>query len=88
MTKIYKYEVPLQETSIITGPIVKPLTVQNQYGTLQLWAEVNCGTNTLQRSLVITIVGTGREVPKDAGDYLCTVQQGVYVWHVYWKYAE
>lgn len=81
MTKIYKYKLDLQDTQIINAPIVKPLCVQKQGDELVLWAEVDTAKDN--EIFQVTIVGTGHSVPTDAGEYLSTVQDGYYVWHVY-----
>lgn len=81
MEKIYKYKLNLQDTQIINAPIVKPLCVQKQGNELALWAEVDTAKDN--EIFQVTIVGTGHSVPTDAGEYLSTVQDGYYVWHVY-----
>ena len=81
MTKIYKYKLDLQDTQIINAPIVKPLCAQKQGDELALWAEVDTAKDN--EIFQVTIVGTGHSVPTDAGEYLSTVQDGCYVWHVY-----
>lgn len=81
MTKIYKYKLDLQDTQIINAPIVKPLCAQKQGDELVLWAEVD--TTKDNEIYQVTIVGTGHSVPTGAGEYLSTVQDGYYIWHVY-----
>lgn len=85
MKKIFKYRIPLQEQTRIDAPISKPLTVQIQHGELQLWAEVR--EDGSLRPILLNIIGTGFQLPMNVGEYLCTVQQGDYVWHVYWRWA-
>lgn len=84
MKRIYKYLLDLSETMTIEASIVRPLSIQIQNGKLCLWAEVE-HPNSTTSTLIITTVGTGRPVPETAGMYLCTVQQGGYVWHFYWR---
>ena len=84
MKRIYKYQLELSETMTIEASIVRPLSIQVQNGTLCLWAEVE-HPNSAASTLTITTVGTGRPIPDSAGEYLCTIQQGGYVWHFYWR---
>lgn len=57
------------------------LTVQVQHGHACLWAKVN-PENVKQRRR-IHIVGTGHDVPADALGYIGTIQQGLFVWHIF-----
>lgn len=81
MKRIYKYNLKLQETQSIKAPITKVLCVQMQHNELVLWAEVDTGK--VEKELFVVIVGTGHEIPEHAEQYISTVQDGYYVWHVY-----
>ncbi len=35
--------------------------------------------------IFVVIVGTGHEIPEYAEQYISTVQDGSYVWHIYTK---
>ena len=83
MKRIYKYSLKLQEIQSINAPVTKVLCVQMQHGELVLWAEVD--TDKASKELLVVIVGTGHEIPENAGQYLSTVQDGSYVWHIYIK---
>jgi len=83
MKRIYKYNLKLQETQSIKAPITKVLCVQMQHNELVLWAEVD--TDKVNKELLVVIVGTGHEIPKYAEQYISTVQDGSYVWHIYTK---
>lgn len=83
MRTIYKYPLLLTDSQIMWLPLsAKPLSVQLQGEQLCLWAEVNAGSSG-QKQVVISIVGTGHPIPPGAVNYLGTVQQGQFVWHVY-----
>lgn len=83
MRTIYKYPLELTDNQLLTLPSsARPLSVQLQGDQLCLWAEVNTGVGGL-KDAVISIVGTGHEIPRGAVHYLGTVQQAAFVWHVY-----
>lgn len=46
-----------------------------------LWAAVTAGP--LEYFVEILIVGTGNKLPSDAGDFLGTVNDGPFMWHVF-----
>lgn len=87
MITIWKFEL----YNPITGanPIAKMpnnariLCVKNQYGSLCLWAEVDDQWPTVFWTFML--VGTGKEVPESAGEYIGTVllDEGDLVLHVY-----
>lgn len=80
---IYKYPIWGNVHSIgyeVEMPLTaKILTVEPQNGQLTIWAEVDPDDQPVRRD--INGVGTGHPVPE--GEYLTTVQQGSYVWHLY-----
>jgi hypothetical protein len=84
MKKIFKYQLQLTGGihTIIMPYNTKILAVQPQSGSIALWAEVwldNISTDT--RSFVV--YGTGHDMPDNPGNYIGTVQLGMFVWHVY-----
>lgn len=90
MAEILKYKLHLtwrQALNLSKG--AKLLSVQEQAGELTLWAEVAGRIITAETSESVTIymVGTGHEVPEDAGRYITTIQvqnvTEVLVIHVY-----
>ena len=90
MAEILKYKLHLtwrQALNLSKG--AKLLSVQEQAGELTLWAEVAGRIITAETSESVTIymVGTGHEVPQDAGCYITTIQvqnvTEVLVIHVY-----
>lgn len=58
-----------------------PLCVQNQNGQVCIWAEVVKGRKP--ETFTFVSVGTGFGKVPINGVYLGTVQQDVYVWHIY-----
>ena len=91
MKSIYKY--PLTGNSArrrIQAPITKILCVQVQNNEICLWAEVD--TETEDRMIDILLLGTGWDLSELQGElkfasYIGTVQQGMLVWHCYYKIA-
>lgn len=77
---IYKYPLE-QSTTTLSLPVgAKVLDVQLQDRRLHLWACVDlAGAHVDRRFLVF---GTGHGVP-DGLQYIATVQDGPYVWHVF-----
>lgn len=74
------------------GPNLKPLSVQIQNGRLCLWAVVDLprvsseplGESETLTTRYVKIFGTGHEVEHfDDLEYIDTVQDGQYVWHVF-----
>lgn len=81
--KIYKYAVPGR----MTGPVRRWLQPLMQDGKPQIWAELD--DNLAESSWALIPVGTGWELEgEDAefirqGQYCGTVNDGIYIWHVY-----
>jgi hypothetical protein len=59
------------------------LTVQVQDGHVCLWAKVN--PENVLRPKRIHVVGTGNPMPDGALCYLGTVQQNIFVWHIFFE---
>lgn len=90
--KIYKYEIPLQETCQIEVPgKSKILDVQVQDGKIQAWVKIideNCDTKII---LKFYIVATGLEFNHSEDIQYCkTVQLDNFVWHIFvsWDYKK
>jgi hypothetical protein len=86
MTRIWKFPLKLIERQVISVPAnAKALTVQMQLNggdeIPTVWMQVDPDAPTGPRTF--TIVGTGHPVPDNAGEYLGTVQELGFVWHVY-----
>ena len=80
MKTIYKY--PLSE-AVQMPKGAKILTAQDQGGQIFIWAEVDSHART-DKTREFLIIGTGQELPNlDNWQYVATVQQGIFVWHIY-----
>lgn len=76
---IYKYELEHNITVIPDINLQKALHVNTQRGKLCLWAEV---IPSIGEKVVIQVLGTGYGVP-DNYEYIGTVMDGNFVWHIY-----
>lgn len=87
MYRVYKYTIEnLGENEIEVPENFKPLSVQDQQGTLCLWAMVEVDSPKCKR--VVHVIGTGFDISEGRHFhlvYLGTVQQrgGEFVWHVF-----
>jgi len=82
--RIFKYPLELNESQYITIPKDhKILSVQVQRDTICVWALIDDDTERIVQP--IRIVGTGHSIPSmnPLGEYIGTVQQGGFVWHVF-----
>ena len=85
MKTIHKYTLTLTDEQTYHLPEgFVPLSVQLQRGEVCLWILVDPKANRFP--VQIQIIGTGHLFePDEAGEYLGTVQQGDFVWHVFAK---
>lgn len=84
MRRIYKYPLHIshsQTVAIHDG--AKVLHVDNQYGVLTMWAEVNVSDTNPTVYETVYVVGTGNPVPDMAKHHLGSVIIDPFVWHVY-----
>ena len=84
MTKtIYKYEIPVTDTAVVTMPRwAEILKIGEQNNDLFLWAIVDPGNDPINR--VFYVRGTGHPMTGYEGSYLGTVQmRSGLVWHVF-----
>lgn len=85
MKTVYKYPLLLEDRQLLSLPFgAKPLTVQLQNDALCLWALVDTDTDAESVPYYFAVCGTGHPVPAGDWDYLTTVQQGPFVWHIFW----
>ena len=85
MSVIHKINLKLVDNQIKTLPLgFKILSCQIQHGDIALWYMWDGETNKKQK-VHIVIVGTGNECDLDGYTYISTFQQGVFVWHVFYK---
>lgn len=59
----------------------KCLTFQMQHGVITGWFEVD--DEIPNRDHWFKVVGTGHDVTYDDSEYIATVQDGAFVWHIY-----
>lgn len=80
---IYKYPIKLEDEQVVSVPAGATwLSVHVQDGQICLWAAVN--PEAKKEQVPVSIRGTGRPVGNlFSRDYLGTVQQGQFVWHVF-----
>lgn len=84
MKTIYKFQLEIIDEQIIEVPNnTKFLSAQYQNGVLCLWGIV--ATEMPKQKTVITIIGTGNQFDYDENkhDYIATVQQPPFVWHIF-----
>lgn len=82
---IWKWNLNLTDQQTIQMPEgSRPLTVQIQGGDICMWSAVD--PLAVKVPFTIIIVGTGNSGPDFSGSrYIGTVQQGPFVWHVFWR---
>ena len=87
MKKVYKYPLRFDPVSIATVDLplgAKLLDVDDQRGTLCLWALVDLGAVGDERRRIV-ILGTGSEAPENLGAHISTfkVAGGSLVFHAF-----
>jgi hypothetical protein len=84
MKTIYKYplSIGLNELKI---PYIKILSVINQNSIPTLYAIVD--TKILDKKLQVIVAGTGWELEENVlkSNFLGSITDGIYVWHVFYK---
>ena len=86
MKTIWKYPLELKDEQIIEVPVSSEfLHVGLQNDKICLWALVNSNSNYPLVKKTILIRGTGHDIGGyyTKKDYIGTVQQGQFVWHVF-----
>lgn len=80
---IYKYQLELSDLVPVRmhkgGEV---LSVQIQHDKICIWAKVN-ENESLFEERVFEIVGTGHRFRDKDKRYLATIQDGVFVWHIF-----
>lgn len=88
--RIFKYPLDVRTMNTINAPIVKPLRVDFQNGTANLWAIVD--TDAPDKPYHVLCIGTGQQVHFDIAkiDYLSTtiIAEGRLVFHWFIKKAD
>ena len=79
---IYKYHITITDTQTVQLPEgAFILSVAYQGPQLCLWALVNPEKKVYPRTL--EIFGTGHPMNSNYRKYICTVQDGSFVWHIF-----
>lgn len=79
---IWKFQLKMTELPTIRMPKgAEVLSVQDQMGHLCLWAIVDPDEEMEDRHF--RIFGTGHPIVYPTGDFIGTVQQGQFVWHIF-----
>ena len=81
---IYKYVIDAPGKDITLPPGARVVHTAMQNGSPHIWVEQTLlpSDGTYSPPRVFTIVGTGQAIPEGA-DYVGTVHQQPYVWHIY-----
>lgn len=92
MKIIYKY--PLQNRNrdgaceVFLPAAAEILTVGAQEGTICLWALDDVLQGLCRHNRTFFVIGTGHEMPECEVNYIGTVFDGPFVWHVFEKGKE
>jgi hypothetical protein len=70
-----------QEIIMPKGAEVLTVQTQQTTGHACLWAM--CDPDGERQVRTFHVVGTGQEMPKDFGRYVGTIQQEIFVWHIF-----
>lgn len=82
MNTIWKYPLTIGRHQVLRMPrAARPLSAQVQDVTLTLWMQVDDSAPIVERTA--HVVGTGHELPRQAMDYISTVLDPPFVWHIY-----
>lgn len=80
---IYKYPIEITDSQAVLIPVdAKLLTVQIQNEKLCLWAMFD-EKKHISKLRTIEVFGTGNLIPPGNRVYISTVQDGVFVWHIF-----
>ena len=85
MKTIWKTVIPITDEFEFIWPAGSvPLTVQMQHGELCLWFQ--CDPDNSVETRTVLVLGTGNPAPNlDDTDHLGSVQDRIFVWHVFLK---
>jgi len=83
MKVIYKYELLIADNQKVElSEDFEILTVQNQDGKLVMWVLID--PDMPECKVNVNIIGTGNPIYNSSvGEYISTVQMGMFVWHVF-----
>ncbi len=83
MRTIYKYPIKLGTTLLRIPGLRRFIHVGVQDNQICLWAEVD--TSLPKEAYEIHVLGTGWSLPEEPIRHIGSVEQSIYVWHVYEK---
>jgi hypothetical protein len=87
MLKIYKYPLQLTDEQVVQMPGGAKIlsTALDPRGNLCVWALVNPELEMVDR--LFMIIGTGNPTPDciEWAEFVGTVRQEVFMWHVFWR---
>lgn len=78
---IHKYNLSATNGEITMPKGAETIAVQEQNGSICLWAIVDLNQPAEVRTFLT--VGTGQRLPKSGLAHIGTVQEGGFVWHVF-----
>jgi len=83
MKTIHEYPLSPGFNSVILPAGAKILTVHEQHGGINVWAEID--TDRELTSIIFNVYGTGHEINVENSKYIGTIfmDNGYKVWHVY-----
>ena len=82
MKVIWKYDISGERIQVPVWS--KVLCVQLQNGMPQIWMLVDEDEKEFETRTFV-IIGTGQHFYTDDLNYICTYQQGIFVWHIFEK---
>ncbi len=80
---IWKYELPMVDTTISMPIGAEILAVQLQKKIVCMWALIDPGSERENRNFRIVGTGSKKKIELKKENYLGTVQQEIFVWHIF-----
>lgn len=89
MRQVWKYRLELVGHQVLHMPAgaellhlgIQPASTVADDSSIVLWADVDPAVGVVPREFYVR--GTGHGIPDDVQQYVGTVQQGSFVWHVF-----
>lgn len=86
MNVIYKYPLAITAEQTLLLPIgAKVLSVQMQGSVPTVWTLQDASNTATTTEVLVAMVATGQEFDIDNWNYVDTLQDGSYVWHVFMR---
>lgn len=84
MKTIWKFPIQINDRQVVPMPKgAEILTAQMQGTSLCLWAVVDTDYKHVLKPRLIEVVGTGNPIPDVSRHYIGSVQDRIFVWHVF-----